>query len=144
MEYVLFVCLANSIRSQMAQAIFNDRKRFYPAVDRKYEAISAGIYDPPGIRIGSAAAQALKEIGIDVRDSSVYHPKTATREMVEGAARVISLEDSVHDLFGYELRENWGIKDTFGQDVGITRKRRDEIAVKVSGLVEELFQKETR
>ncbi len=144
MEYVLFVCLANRIRSQMAQAIFNDRKRFYPAVDRKYEAISAGIYDPPGIRIGSAVAQVLKEIGIDAHDSGVYYPKPATKEMVKGAARVISLEEGIHELFGYELRENWGIKDTFGQDVGITRKGRDEIAVKVAGLVEELFQKETR
>ncbi len=144
MKYVLFVCLANRIRSQMAQAIFNDRKRYCLAVDRRYEAISAGIYDPPGMRIGDAIAPVLKEIGIDVHDSGVYYPKTATKEMVEGAARVISLEDGIHELFGYEPIENWKIKDTYNQDVEITRKRRDEMAVKVAGLIGEWFQKEAR
>lgn len=143
MEYVLFVCLANAIRSQMAQAIFNDRKRFYPVVDRKYEAISAGLYDPPGRRIGAAVSQVLKEIMIDAYDPSVYYPKLVTKEMVEGATRVISLEEDLHELFGYEPHENWRIEDAFGLNIDITRKRRDEIAVKVFGLVEELFQKET-
>jgi len=80
MRSVLFVCVHNSSRSQMAEAFFN-----YLA-GRRARAISAGTM--PTDRVQPEMVQAMAEVGIDI---SAQQPKLLTAEMIQGAGRVITM-----------------------------------------------------
>lgn len=132
--------MANAGRSQMAQAIFNEMKKNYSAVDKNYEAMSAGIN--PSDEIGAISSRVLSEIGIDISDSSIYYPKKVDEEMLSKAAMVICLDGRItsSDLYGYSIHENWDVKDTYHQDVEIIRKIRNEIWNKCELLISNLYQ----
>ena len=130
---VLFVCVGNSARSQMAEALFN---RLAP---KGYSAVSAGTQ--PARRVSSLAIKAMSELGIDI---SKAKPKLLTPEMVKKADRIITMgclvEESCPSFLMKERRalEDWGIEDPRGKDIEGVRRIRDEVKLKVEQLLERL------
>ena len=131
MKTVLFVCVHNSGRSQMAEAFFN-----YLAKG-KARAISAGT--TPGKRVQSEVAQAMAEVGIDV---SRQRPKLLTRKMIEGAGRVITMGCGVAGVCPatFVPTEDWGLDNPQGQPIEKVREIRDEIRRWVEALLAEMSQ----
>lgn len=130
MQKVLFVCVHNSGRSQMAEAVFNQR------AGGAAVAVSAGTQ--PADEVNPAVVQALHEIGISAEG---LRPKLLTREMVEGADRVITMGCGVAEscpalLYGH--MEDWGLEDPAGQTLEKVREVRDEIVRRVDRLLEEI------
>lgn len=80
MKTVLFVCVHNSGRSQMAEAFFNR------LAGGKARAVSAGT--EPGEKVHPEVVQAMKEVGIDI---SGNRPKLLTEEMLAQANRVVTM-----------------------------------------------------
>jgi arsenate reductase len=126
---VLFVCVHNSGRSQMAEAFFNH----FAGV--KASASSAGTQ--PASEINPTVAQVMRETGIDI---SRQKPKMLTLEMMENADRVITMGCGVEDTCpaGVVPMEDWGIEDPEGKTVDEVRKIRDIIRIKVATLIKEL------
>ena len=130
MKTVLFVCVHNAGRSQMAEAFFN-----HLAKDRA-QAYSAGTQ--PSSTINSTVVEAMREIGIDI---SKNKPKLMTLEMAEKADRVITMgcggiEEACPGVI--IQAEDWGIEDPHGKSLEVIRKIRDEIKERVSMLLNEI------
>jgi arsenate reductase len=128
MKKVLFVCVHNSGRSQMAEAFFNR----YAA--GKAEAFSAGTR--PASHIDQTVVKAMNEIGIDI---SSRHAKALTSEMLDSADRVITMGCSKEGICpaAFVPIEDWQLEDPEGQSIDKVRTIRDEIENKVKRLVEE-------
>ncbi|MFQ6019396.1 MAG: arsenate reductase ArsC [Dehalococcoidia bacterium] len=129
MRRVLFVCVHNSGRSQMAAAIFNHLVR------GKAEALSAG--REPGETVLPTVVEAMAEAGIDV---SGQRPKALTEETAQGAERVIAMGCNVREACP-ALRlsvEDWGIEDPSGQPIERVRQIRDKVWQRVEGLLREM------
>ncbi|MGQ9525217.1 MAG: arsenate reductase ArsC [Armatimonadota bacterium] len=130
MKRVLFVCVHNSGRSQMAEAIFNHKAR------GTAQAVSAGTQ--PAEEVNPAAVEALQEIGVA---TDGLRPKLLTREMVQNADRIITMGCGVAEscpAFLYGSVEDWGLEDPAGQPLAKVREIRDEIVRRVDRLLEEL------
>jgi arsenate reductase len=80
MKKVLFAFVHNSGRSQMAEALFNQKAQ------AKAAATSAGTQ--PATQVDPTVVSVMSEVGIDIADSK---PKMLTEEMLEGADRIITL-----------------------------------------------------
>src|SRR3989304_9581428 len=80
MKTILFVCVHNSGRSQMAEAFFNQ------VAGGKAQAFSAGTQ--PSDRVNPVVVEAMKEVGIDISHNK---PKKLTVDMVEAADRMITM-----------------------------------------------------
>ena len=78
---ILFVCVENAGRSQMAEGFFN--ARYAP---KGYRAISAGTR--PSSQINPLAVQAMKEAGIDI---GKQRSKIITEQMIQGSARAVNM-----------------------------------------------------
>lgn len=118
---ILFVCVENSCRSQMAEAIVNN------LYWQKFSAHSAGS-KPSGI-INSLAIEVMKEIGIDI---SKQKPKTLTQDMVEESELVITMGCIKGcPLFKGKKIINWDIEDPAGKPLEKFREIRDIIAKKL-------------
>jgi arsenate reductase (thioredoxin) len=118
METVLFICVHNAGRSQMAEAFFNQMAQ------GKACAISAG--SKPAETVNTIAAQAMQEIGIDI---SQIKPKLLTTEMLEQANLVITMgcgEDTACPAAFVET-EDWELEDPAGKSLPEVRVIRDEI-----------------
>jgi len=131
MKRVLFVCVHNSGRSQMAEAF---AKKLGAG---KVIAESAGTEPADGLN--PAAVQAMEEIGYDM---SGHRPKTMTLEMVNSADRMITMGCGV-DAEGvcpasFIPTEDWGLEDPKGQPMEKVREIRDQIRQKVERMVQEL------
>lgn len=130
MKYVLFLCVENSCRSQIAEGIFN---RHAPA---GFRAISAGT--KPAAAVNPGAVEVMKEIGIDI---SKQKPKMLDVKTAANAVKIISMgcasEKGVcpGGLLG---AEDWKIEDPAGKPIGEFRKVRDVIKEKVLKLIGEL------
>lgn len=127
---VLFVCSGNAARSQIAEALFNQRA---PA---DFTAMSAGTQ--PAESVSSKAIEVMKEIGIDISSAK---PKPLTAQMVREADRIITMcgEDSCEFLLDDKAKiERWGIEDPRGKDLEKVRETRDEIEREVAKLIERL------
>jgi arsenate reductase len=130
---ILFVCVGNAARSQMAEGFL--RKL---GGDR-FQVSSAGLM--PHWRVDPQAIVAMRAVGVDI---SRQEPKGL--EAVDAAAQdlIITLCAASDDLcptgFKGELR-HWGIEDPHGQPVEVYRAKRDEIRKRVEGLVEEFGKK---
>lgn len=132
MKQVLFVCVHNSGRSQMAEALFN---RLAPDGMR---AVSAGTQ--PGGGLNPAAVEAMNELGVDLQGAG-HHPKVMTPEMVESSTRVITMGcdvDASACPANYYVTEDWGLEDPRDQPLEKVRRIRDQIEVRVRQLIEEL------
>ena len=125
---VLFVCVHNAGRSQMAAGLLQ-----HLAGDR-IDVRSAGT--EPRDQINPAAAQAMAEIGIDITHAT---PKVLTDNAVETSDVVITMGcgDKCPYYPGVSYRD-WKLDDPAGQPIEVVRRIRDEIAQRVNDLIEEL------
>jgi arsenate reductase len=125
---VLFVCVHNAGRSQMAAGLLS-----HLAGDR-IEVRSAGTQ--PADQINPAAVAAMAEIGIDITAAT---PKVLTPESVETSDVVITMGcgDTCPYFPGVSYRD-WKLDDPAGQPVEVVRRIRDEIAKRVRALIDEL------
>lgn len=137
MKKVIFVCIHNSGRSQMAEAFAKKLG------EGKIIAESAGTM--PGGSLNPQAVESMEEIGYDMRS---HYPKVMTSEMVNSADKVITMGCGVNlDDIGHEdavcpavfvESEDWGLEDPKGQPVEKVREIRDQIKGRVENLIQEL------
>lgn len=126
---VLFVCVHNAGRSQMAAGFM--RK----LAGDKVEVLSAG--SAPKDSINPIAVQAMAELGIDI---SNQQPKILTTEAVFESDAVITMGcGDACPIFPGKRYEDWVLEDPAGQDLEFVRKVRDEIKVRVENLLQELL-----
>ncbi|MFC8005508.1 arsenate reductase ArsC [Streptomyces olivaceus] len=129
MPSVLFVCVHNAGRSQMAAAFLT-----HLAGDR-IEVRSAGSL--PADQVNPAAVEAMAEVGIDLTTAT---PKVLTTEAVQASDYVITMGcgDACPILPGKTYLD-WQLDDPAGQSVGAVRPIRDEIRRHVETLVAEII-----
>ncbi len=131
MKTVVFVCVHNAGRSQMAEAFFNSMAK------GKAKAFSAGTQ--PAGEVNPIAAKVMKEAGIDITGNK---PKTLTLEMIESADRVITMGCGNDPAGICPARivetEDWALDDPKGKPVEKVREIRDTIRAKVTDLLKEL------
>ena len=125
---VLFVCVHNAGRSQMAagflRAIAGDR----------VEVRSAG--SVPAERINPVAVEAMAEIGIDI---GAAQPTILTTDQVRASDVVITMGcGDACPVFPGRRYEDWELDDPAGQGIDAVRAIRDDIRDRVAALVEEL------
>ena len=127
MRRVLFVCLENAGRSQMAEAFANHLGK------GKMVALSAGVM--PADRVNSVVVEVMMEKGIDI---SGNRPKLLTKNMAEGADLIVTMGCSVEEVCPAPLLGNvvdWGLEDPKGKPIDEVRGIRDEIERRVLQLV---------
>lgn len=129
---VLFVCVHNAGRSQMAEALTNHlaKEKGLPVV-----AESAGTVG--GKALNPMAVEAMREIGISMDGQT---PKLMTQELVDGA-KVVSMGcgvDAEACPARFILTEDWGLDDPAGQPIEKVREIRDQIKAHVETLLSEL------
>ena len=134
MKTVVFVCVHNSGRSQMAEAFFNQMAK------GKALAISAGTQ--PGDKVHAVVVEAMQEVGIDI---SGNRPKMLTMEMVEKADRMITMGCGA-DAGGlcpasFIETEDWALDDPKDKSLEQVRAIRDDIKKRVMNLVQEIVPK---
>jgi arsenate reductase len=129
MKRILFVCVHNSGRSQMAEAFFNNY------AGGKAQAFSAGTQ--PASHTDRTVLQAMKEIGVDI---SSQRPKMLTLKMLEDADKVVTMGCGVEGVCPatFVPTEDWQLEDPEGKPIERVRAIRDEVAAKVKRLIEEL------
>lgn len=128
---VLFVCVHNAGRSQMAAAYLQ-----HFAGDR-VEVRSAG--SAPGNSVNPAAVEAMLEEGIDM---SAATPKVLTEEAVKASDYVITMGcGDACPFFPGKTYLDWVLDDPAGQGVEAVRPIRDEIKKKIQDLVAEIDAK---
>jgi len=128
MKTVLFVCVGNSGRSQMAEAFFN-----YLAAGRA-RAISAGTN--PAKSVAPDVVLAMKEMGIDISGNT---PKALTEDMLAQADRVVTMGGGAEGVcpVSFVPTEDWALEDPKGKSLEQVRKIRDEIKAKVVKMLED-------
>jgi len=129
MNRILFVCVHNAGRSQMAEAFLRH------LADGRAEARSAGTV--PGERVNPIAVDVMSERGISL---AAHAPKLLTQELVDWADRVITMGCSIDDSYPVAITEveDWGLPDPSGQPLAVVRDVRDQIEERVSLLLREL------
>ena len=127
---VLFVCVHNAGRSQMAAGLLKLR------AGGRIEVRSAG--SSPGDEINPAAIEAMEEIGVDLSDE---FPKPLTDDAVRAADVVITMGcGDACALYPGKRYEDWELEDPAGKDLPTVRRIRDEIDARVQRLVSELTE----
>ena len=125
---VLFLCVHNAGRSQMALGWFN-----HLAGDRAV-AWSGG--SEPGAEVNPSAVAAMAEVGIDISEE---FPKPWTDEIVRAADVVVTMGcGDACPLFPGKRYEDWVLADPFGKGVEEVRPTRDEIGRRVRALLASL------
>ncbi len=127
MQKIIFACVHNAGRSQMAAAFFNQL-----ADHRKAEAVSAGT--EPGLRVHPEVLSAMQEVGIDLRDAK---PQKLTQELAEGASLLITMGcgDKCPYVPGLR-RDDWPLPDPKGRSMEEVRGIRDAVKAKVLNLIQ--------
>ena len=128
MSHVLFVCIQNAGRSQMAQALFAR------AAGGRHQARSAG--SRPAARVHPPVVEALHEIGIDV---AANVPHRLGEDDMRWADVVVTMGcgDECPYIPGKRYVD-WELDDPAGRPLGEVRAVRDEIARRVAALAAEL------
>jgi protein-tyrosine-phosphatase len=125
---VLFVCVHNAGRSQMAAGFLQHLG------GGRVEVRSAG--SMPADRINPTAVDAMLETGIDIRDGE---PKVLTPEAVQASDVVITMGcGDVCPIFPGKRYEDWALDDPAGQGLEPVRAIRDDIRERVLRLLDEL------
>ena len=125
---VLFVCVHNAGRSQMAAAFLQ-----HLAGDR-IEVRSAG--SAPGAAINPVAVEAMREVGIDMSQAA---PKLLTPEAVEASDYVITMGcGDACPFFPGKTYLDWQLDDPAGQGIAAVRPIRDEIRRRVTALIADI------
>ena len=130
---VLFVCVHNAGRSQMAAALLDHHAR------GRVRVRSAG--SAPGTEINPAVMAAMREVGLDL---SKEFPKPLTDESVQAADVVITMGcGDACPFYPGKRYLDWELEDPAGKSLADVRPIRDEIDRRVQGLLEELLSHET-
>ena len=126
---MLFVCVHNAGRSQMAAGLVNLRS------SGRIHVRSAG--STPADEINPAVIEAMNEIGVDM---SQQFPKPLTDEVVRAADVVITMGcGDACPIYPGKKYEDWELDDPAGQDLDAVRAIRDEIDLRVQKLIAELL-----
>ncbi len=129
MARVLFVCVHNSGRSQMAEAFARHLSAGVVAAE------SAGTM--PGGAINPMVVAAMRERKIDI---SHHRPKVITQAMVDRADRAITMGCTIDETCPatFVPSDDWGLEDPAGKPLTVVRRVRDQIETKVAALLREL------
>ena len=129
-QTILFVCIENAGRSQMAEGFFN---KYAPG---RYQAISAGT--KPVSKINPVAIEAMREVGIDISNQK---SKEITEDMIRNSYKTVNMgcmdKDSCPTLFLANVLD-WNLEDPKGKSIEKVREIRDEIDRRVNELVASL------
>jgi arsenate reductase len=125
---VLFVCVHNSGRSQMAAGLIDKLAK------GRVHVRSAG--SDPADQLNPNAVKAMDEVGIDI---SKEFPKPLTDEVVRAADAVITMGcGDACPIYPGKRYEDWELEDPEGKDLATVRRIRDEIDARVRALLSEL------
>jgi arsenate reductase len=124
---VLFVCVANSGRSVLAERLFR------AAAGDRHRARSAG--SDPGAHAHPEVVAALDELGIDARD---HVPRRLNDEAIAWADVVVATCDDACPVVAGKRYVSWQLPDPRGRPLDAVRALRDEIARRVDALAAEL------
>jgi arsenate reductase len=124
---VLFVCVANSGRSVMAERLFRER------TGTRHAARSAG--SAPGTAAHETVLTVLDELGIDASD---HVPQLLDTELVEWADVVVATCDDACPVVPGKRYVNWHLPDPKGRPPDEVRAIRDDIAGRVDELIAEM------
>jgi len=129
MPSVLFVCVHNAGRSQMAAGFMTELSK------GKIEVLSAG--SAPKDSINPVAVAAMAELGIDISNNQ---PKILTTQAVQSSDVVITMGcGDTCPFFPGKRYEDWVLDDPAGQGIEPVRIIRDEILKRVQALIKELI-----
>jgi arsenate reductase (thioredoxin) len=127
-ENILFVCVENAGRSQMAEAFF----RKYAG--DKFNAISAGT--SPSFKLNPLVIQVMREIGIDMNTQS---PKELSDSMITNSSKTVNMgcmdKESCPALFVNDVLD-WNIPDPKEKSIEQVRIIRDQIKNKILTLID--------
>ena len=126
---VLFVCVHNAGRSQMAAGWLEHLG------DGRIEVRSAG--SAPAASVNPVAVQAMREVGIDITAAT---PKVLTSDAVQASDVVVTMGcGDACPIFPGKRYEDWALDDPAGQGIEAVRPIRDEIRERVTALVADLL-----
>jgi len=126
-DTVIFACIHNAGRSQMAAAWFNAL-----ADTTKARAISAGT--DPGTKVHPEVLDAMREVGIDLADRK---PQRLTDELARGAQLLITMGcgEQCPVMPGLR-RDDWPLEDPKGKPIARVREIRDDVRARVADLLQ--------
>ncbi len=132
LKTVLFVCVHNAARSQMAEAFFNEM------TEGRHRGFSAG--SQPAGEVNPRAIETMAELGIDIRGA---RPKRLTSELIEEADIVVTMGcgEEVCPIVPKEVMD-WELEDPSGKTLNEVREIRDQIRERVRKLVETIDERE--
>jgi arsenate reductase len=126
MNTVIFACIHNAGRSQMAAGWFNAL-----ADSTKARAISAGT--DPGTRVHPEVLDAMREVGVDLSDRT---PQKLTDDLARGAQMLITMGCGEQCPVVPGLRrDDWPLEDPKGKPLARVREIRDDVRERVIGLL---------
>lgn len=131
MKTILFVCIHNSGRSQMAEAFLNHLAK------GRAKGFSAGTR--PADKVNPMVISVMHEVGIDI---TANKPKALAMDLVEKADKMITMgcgaEAEAVCPAGFIETEDWKLADPKDKPIEEVRRIRDEVKSRVEGLLEEL------
>ena len=130
-KVILFVCVENAGRSQIAEGFFNQKYAL-----KGYRAISAGTR--PVSQINALAVQAMSEVGIDISNQK---SKIITEDMIRSSAKSVNmgcLEKAECPMLFINNVIDWRIEDPKDKPIEKVRKIRDEIDRRVREIAQSL------
>jgi arsenate reductase len=131
---VLFVCVQNAGRSQMAAGLVDKRAA------GRVRVRSAG--SDPADRVNRIVVEAMAEVGVDI---SKEFPKPITDRAVRSADVVVTMGcGDACPVYPGKRYEDWEVRDPAGEDLESVRAIRDEIAGRVGALLDQLAQSQQR
>ncbi|MDQ3853152.1 MAG: arsenate reductase ArsC [Thermoproteota archaeon] len=133
---ILFVCVENAGRSQIAEGFFNQKYAL-----KGYRAISAGTR--PVSQINPLAVQVMKEVGIDI---SMQKPKIITEDMIRSSEKSVNMgciEKAECPMLFINNIVDWGIEDPKGKPVEKVREIRDDIERRVNEIAQSLQRQDS-
>ena len=128
-QRILFVCVENAGRSQMAEGFFRE-------YGHKFEVVSAGT--EPKSELNPVVVETMKEVGIDITNQK---PKQLSNEMIECSLQTVNMgcmnRELCPSLFEKDVLD-WNIADPNGKTIEEVRKIRDQIKSEVLTLIKKL------
>jgi arsenate reductase (thioredoxin) len=131
-KVILFVCVENAGRSQMAEGFFN--QKYAP---KGYRAISAGTR--PASQINPLAVEVMKEVGINIISSQ--KPKIITEDMIKSSDKSVNMgciDKAECPMLFINNVIDWGIEDPKGKPIDKVREIRDDIERRVKEIAQSL------
>jgi arsenate reductase (thioredoxin) len=127
MKTILFACIHNAGRSQMAAGWFNQ------LADRsKAQAVSAGT--EPGTRVHPEVLEAMKEVGVDLSDAQ---PQLLSDDLVATAAMLVTMGcGEASSVVPGVRRDDWPLEDPKGKPLERVRQIREDVRERVLALIE--------